>query len=558
MIIIDLVLSYDHVFFNPRQDIQTYLADVPKKGALYQLIRWLNNSEMVSGDRNTKSERQMEILLGILQRSDMLSYLKVRSINPTGKHNVRCVWLLPHTALTLIEYLLKECHDEILSATGVDIDGCLRECESLSNTHRYNILRAYFLLESDRGRKVTITPDMPFKELVFRFFTERVGTYELERGDEQLTFAAEYQKSIDFFRFLETAYPKELELFLAKRKIDSWKSYLVDVAGFVLGYSFETNNTHVKVLKPSIVPYFDLFVDHESYRSPNVNFRNLKEYPLLKYGENGFLMIFRTFLFEKIFKALFFEFQTLAGRDIKSEIGLNFFERTLCSKYISAIFSGSKVVNIPSNDERLGGMAGAPDHYARNWNKVFVFEAKDVLFSDVAKTSMDNEKVKKEIENKFVKKERKGSAAGVSQLGNFIKKFEEFASTLDPATVVQKVTFYPILVVQDRALATMGINHILDDYFQQELTPDIQSKYNVKSLVVMHIDCLILSLNFFSGQPTVFQECLDEYLKFFKESRKHGNYFSFDIWMRRRYLFDDKKKSSEANNYLKQLIHQSL
>ncbi|MBT1712355.1 hypothetical protein KK062_29195 [Fulvivirgaceae bacterium PWU5] len=558
MIAMDLVLSYDHVFSRPRQDIKTYLADVPKKGALYRLIRWLNNSDLVLGDRNTKSERQMEILLGVLQHSDMLSYWKVRSINTTGKDNVKCVWLLPHTALTLIEYLLKEHHDEIFSTTGVDIDGCLSECENLSHTHLYNILRAYFFLESERGRKTTIKPDMPFQELVSRTFTERMGTYELERGDELLTLVAEYQKAIDFYRFMETAFPRELELFLAKRQIDSWKPYVVDVAGFALEYLFETNNVRVRVFKPSILPYYDLFVNHESYRSPNVNFRNLKEHPLLKYGENGFFMIFRTFLFEKIFKALFFEFQEIAGRDIKSEIGLDFFERTLCANYISTIFSGSKVTNIPASDARFEGVDGTPDHYTRNWNNVFVFEAKDVLITDAAKTSMDNEAVKKEIENKFVKKERKGRPAGVSQLGNFIKNFEAFASKFDPAALRQKITFYPILVVQDRVLTTMGVNHVLDDYFQKELTPEIHSKFKIKPLIVIHIDCLILYSNFFSGQPKNFQDCLDDYLKFYKESRKHGNYFSFDIWMRRRYLANDPKKSSAANNYFNQLINQPL
>jgi hypothetical protein len=557
---IDFVFSFDKIFNETRLEPGDYLKNVPKKGALYQLILWLNNDHFITGDRNMNSPLQMQVLLSLLQTCDLQSYKRtiLECNNPNEKH-VRFIWLLPHTSLSLIEFILNEYYQDIFKNGFLDIEGQLKEFTQLTDRDRYELLKAYFAIERARGEKVKLNENMSFDEVVIRNFTERIGTYELERGDDVLIYFAEFLKSIDFFSFLENEFPNELKKFIETRKVSSWESYVIEVTGFFSTFRYSQDNYQLrtKVIENSIIHYFDAFVNHESYKQIKPNFRNLKEYPLLKYNESSYLMISRTFLFEKIYKALFFEFQKIAGKDIKSDIGKKFFEEKLSNKYISKIFSIDKIVNIPGNDERflkIGG--GEPDHYIRTWNNVFIFESKDTLITDEAKTSMNNEFVIKEIEKKLVWKANDGKRkpAGVSQLANFIKNFETIYRLFDQNAQLKKITVYPILILQDRVLSTMGINHILNEYFQKELTKEIRTKLDVKPLVVMNIDCLILYSSFFAGQPTSFINCIKDYIKFFKKSINEEDFlFSFDIWMRRRYFLNNSRDLNLFEKYLQEI-----
>jgi hypothetical protein len=497
----------------------------------------------MAGVQEKRSTRQLELLRRILFNSDLQAYQRLSSqLNHAGP-NERPIWLLPHTTLSLIDFILREYHGEIIDGEFLDIEGLINGQKEFSAQSFYDLIRAYFAIERERGQKVLVgMVRMKTDELVYRHFVERIGTYELERIDNELIHFVEFLKSIDFFSFLEKQYPNELRDFIERRRIDSWERYVVQVVDFLSAFWYNPDNyiSRVKV-EENLWPYFNSFSSHESYKVQKPNLRNLKEYPLLKYQEGGFLMIYRTFLFEKIHKALFFEFQTIAGTDIKSTIGKKFFEEKLCNKYISKIFGVKKVINIPGVDKRFEMIEGEPDHYARLWNNVFVFEAKDTLITDHAKTSMDNETVMKEIETKLVWKISNGKKkrSGVSQLVNFISNFENQFMHFDPAAKLGNITFYPVLIVQDRVLSTMGINEILNDYFDDQLTLEIRSKKKIRPLVVMNIDSLILYSIFFAGNPKVFKNCLDDYIKY---SRRSSTCFSFDTWMRRKFLGKDKKK----------------
>lgn len=542
----DFVLTYDHIFEQPRLEPKKHLDCIPIKGALYQLISWVNNEQLIIGN----SKPQMEILISLLNSCDIQSYRKTASFlnNPSLKSKeVQIIWLLPHTALSLIEFILREYHSEIFKNQSLDINGLLKEYKDFSDQNVYDLIRAYFSIERKRGKNVHPIEGLTFDEIIIRNFTDRIGTYELERGDDSLIYFAEFIKSIDFFSFIEEEYPNELMSFMSIREISSWELYVLHVMGFFEKFIYQKENYlhKIRVLSKASIFYFDLFQNHEAYKAESPNFRKLKNFPLLKYNGNGYLMIYRTFLFEKMYKALFFDFQSIADKDIKSNIGKKFFEEILTNKYVTKIFNKANIVNIPGNSKKFKNINGEPDHYVRNWNHVFVFESKDTLISDNMKTSLNTQIVVDEIENKLVIK-------GVSQLVKFIETFEEKFDKFDSKVQLTKITFHPILIVQDRVLSTMGINHILNGYFQKKLTKETSSKLRIKPLIVMNIDCLILYSGIFAGQPKIFQACLDDYIMFFNKSiRVKSDLFSFDIWMRRRYLPND-------NNNKMKLVYKYL
>ena len=79
-----------------------------------------------------------------------------------------------------------------------------------------------------------------------------------------------------------------------------------------------------------------------------------------------------------------------------------------------------------------------------------------------------------------------------------------------------KAKIYPILVVHDRSFSVLGLNNILNNWFDDELQKLKNSGYcieRIRSLVLIDFDTLIYFSQEIKLPKNVFHEILNDYLK---------------------------------------------
>lgn len=110
------------------------------------------------------------------------------------------------------------------------------------------------------------------------------------------------------------------------------------------------------------------------------------------------------------------------------------------------------------------------------------------------KIALNTEKLLKELRNKFYyaanSKTQKRKNKGILQLLDFTNnsingEYQFFDQTKNP----ENLSYYPVLLVMDPTLTSLGFNRLLNYYFQKELKESlIEKKYKVKPLTIMYID----------------------------------------------------------------------
>lgn len=82
-----------------------------------------------------------------------------------------------------------------------------------------------------------------------------------------------------------------------------------------------------------------------------------------------------------------------------------------------------------------------------------------------------------------------------------------------------ELIIYPVLVVHDRLYNQPGLNVVVNDWFQTELTKLEQQElpvHNVRPLIIIDIDTLLAYHEDFRDGRMVFEDVLDEYVAYLK------------------------------------------
>ena len=481
------------------------------------IVQWLNDDyKVMAGSIEERMEMQLKIINYIFSMSGFKPNKLGSLTQRAHQDKIILIWITPYTCLDVIDYLLNTYSKTIFEGEHFNMDEASEEAKNLTYQQLLQVVKGYFAFADSRLKKLDSSLAYPFEKISKRQLIERIGTHELERGDDLFIFHVEFIKSSEFFSFLESKYPKLLHAFLDAKNLYSWQDYVVRVTGFL---SLFNEHSQVRINsgsdKDTDIQLFDNFVSSIQYLNSGSNFLNLKKYPLLKYDDSAYLMINRTFVFEKIYKTLYFEVQQIAKENSitfsKSDLGKKYFEEWLCYKYVNKIFSNKKIVNLEGTNSVFEKAKVEPDHYIRNWNDAFVFEYKDVLIRDTAKISYQEEVVLNELYDKLVEK-NSGKKSAVLQLASFVLNYANDYKKFDPSAQVRRLTFYPILIVQDRCLSAPGINQVLNDWLDKYFNENAYSKPETKRLVIINIDCLVIYATFFENNPREFKKCLLEYL----------------------------------------------
>ena len=278
--------------------------------------------------------------------------------------------------------------------------------------------------------------------------------------------------------------------------------------------------------------------------------------------KNTYWIIDEHFLANRFYRSLFFGIKKQNGliekqyklSDFFQFITTRFSEETLFYDVMKHIVGNKSYVHYSGSTMRNKGTSGEPDYYIRNGNDIFLFEFKDSLYRKEDKVECNYKNVKSSIENKLVHKEN-GDPSAIEQLCSNIAKILNNEFRIDLGIRSNKAKIYPILVVGDTTFTNVGMNFILNNYFKTEISNRNIENKNIRPLILISIDSLILYQFDFEGKNLKLRSILDSYLKFLNMEYPYGKndiirniahrYFSLDQYLRDKIPITSNKKHLE-------------
>lgn len=258
----------------------------------------------------------------------------------------------------------------------------------------------------------------------------------------------------------------------------------------------------------------------------DIDFGNIRSHPLIKVENNKFRIIFPLFVIEKLYNGLYFKLRDLNENlpeqskiiNLRSRLTFDFSEKSLLYKLIERSY-GKKYIQKSGELIRESGIEGFVDFYIRNGRKVFLFESKDILINAVIKNSNNYPRIEEELKKKLYYEERDGRRIqrAILQLINSIRVLLDGGFSLDGMNKPKSLTIYPIIVLYNRQLEILGLNQVVKSWFRHELLKLRELSYdinNVKDVVIMNVDNLILYSDKISNRTIRLEDMIDRYNKF--------------------------------------------
>jgi len=412
-----------------------------------------------------------------------------------------------------------------------------------------NLFKLYLLVnnEIDERHKLVFNKYSNSNSIIGKnhklFLFLGLAKVEMSTGLIQKRLIAEFLKFLLFQKWLTAN--KEYEIlsntFLEKVGVDDWSTFLNQL--------FELSNysiNHCKIIIPNsrLKPLLTHFSNASTSNSNWNELLELRKQPIYKLNESEFLVLDSDFLLDKFFTGLYHEIIEISKSSIfnfHQDYNKSFVEEELLCNSIKSVFNNSYKQFSEKNIKILGlkriENLGIPDYYIRNGNKVFLFECKNSYLSHINKNKLNFSAIEREINEKFYKSGSKGKA--IIQLKKFISNTEEKKyQFFDYIKKPQCLKYFPILIVTDYTLCSMGFNKFLNNLFDDELcTFEEKTKKRIAPLTIIHIDDflfyarhlkkldrLINNYHAFTSKPSQIEATLSftQYIENYKLKTKSG------------------------------------
>jgi hypothetical protein len=355
---------------------------------------------------------------------------------------------------------------------------------------------------------------------------------DLINRDLRELYLIEIYKAALFFELLESDKDtvKILNLFLSKYSCETWVEYLIASTGLPANTldSTEGKGNNFVEIDPALT-FYDVCIrilDAISIPLEDIALQDdhlfLRNHPIIRTAENKFQVVYKRFLIEKIFRALYFEMSRI-GHDSKimhrdkfrSMIYTSgYSEQNILYSALDQVFYRA-VQKIHGNVmEKADPAFGASDYVAYQNGSIFLFESKDILIRKEVKQKLYIPELRTELFKKFYKDEDGDKA--VLQLARNIKnlldgKYEKFG------LVFQKFrTIYPVIVVHSDAFTVLGLNQLLKKWFRQacdEVGISKKESYKIKSVVLIDCNTLLYFQDRIGAKGTSLEQLIDAYLE---------------------------------------------
>lgn len=402
-----------------------------------------------------------------------------------------------------------------------------------------SVLLAYLAFsQKTRSKESLIIPSVGKEptalNLASIFFTQSYAYSNLVNYNESELIVSQLIKASFFFEFLSNTSrtAKLYNAFLSHYGFTHWKEYIFKLFPFVNGIIQNEKEGYINFLVregqnyQSDCDFLDKLMLGEGVIE-DYDYRKIRTSPLYKVEQGKYRIVFGLFLLEKIYKGLYFKLSELnenLGPDkvkaLHSLIADEFSEQVLVYEILNSIYK-KQYVTITGREFKTAGINAEPDFYIRKGNKIFLFESKDFLIRAEVKTSNDFQQLKKAFEKKLWKDGNENKA--IAQLLNNCQRILDKQLPLDNKYDEKKVVIYPVILVHDNQYNVIGLNTIVNIWFQQALSELKDKGYEVsriKPVVIVNIDTLIYHQDLFRERTLKLEEVLDEYVKSCSLARK--------------------------------------
>lgn len=394
-----------------------------------------------------------------------------------------------------------------------------------------NVFKAYLLLnqmntvEREKAIKKSLEDNGITLSAAEVLLLHQFHNYDLTNYRIDKVFTCQFLKSIYFFEFLdskeETA--ELLKSFYSFYGVKGYKDYLKRLFGLVYPVLMADLESHTEILieDKEDIKFVDKHIVNSDETITDIDFVKTRSNPLYKYEEEKYRVIYPLFVLEMIYNGLYFRLKNINDKfdasiklkDLYNIKTYAFSEQQVLNSILREIYKNKYVQK--SGLELDAIMDGAPDYYMRNGKKVFLYESKDILINKDVKQSIDFNQIKNELKIKLFENE-KGKSKAVKQLIKSIKDILKGKAVYDKMIPLNKVEIFPILILHNRIFEVVGLNKIINNWFQEELQKLVADGINtsrIHSLIIIDIDTLIFNKQFFIENKISLEQCIVEYEK---------------------------------------------
>ncbi|MCP9200811.1 hypothetical protein MKO06_12900 [Gramella sp. GC03-9] len=495
-------LSYRDIF-QDKQSIPHILKKINCHVALIFLVLLNKNEHELRKDPSNELKYILNNWLPGLNKNIKQKIIKAfykHKDYKSSKEDLRSVVVINRiSTLRSMELLLSQSTDFKMGSNSI-----LKEKETESELALFKL---YLMINEE----IASRQDKIFKEYFKDTFDELddiqfhllIGiTNPLIKLDIAESIQPEIYKFILFEKWLRSK-PEYYEMslsYLRRINISTWYEYFTDVFNICRG------STETIFISSKLYPVLEKILSYLTVRgginSSWSEFQNLRKKPIIEIEEGLYLILDMEFLLNKLFSSLYHEIlahsKIYGLPNFSQDYNKDFIEDMLLENSFKMTFGNSykklSESTIKKTKQKRIDNLSLPDFYIRNGKKVFLFECKNSFISNANKIKLNTEELLDEIKTKFYcygfKDASKIKSKAVLQLINFIRLSIEGSYTFfDNTGNPKKLIYYPILIVTDPTLTSIGFNQYLNYYFEKELFKiGYSSKYFIKSFTIIHID----------------------------------------------------------------------
>lgn len=403
------------------------------------------------------------------------------------------------------------------------------EIEEFTPEQELNVFKAYFLVaqlygEQPRTDKATIPafgPDyfarMLWPSLADNFeINFRIHPYHI------------MVRGVVFLNYLQfhTKYTPFVEQYLKKHGKVTNLNYVLDIF-LMLNSNFEAIKQGKSLFASFTLgrsPGFDSLFDQftldpgeykRQYADKKDNYAGLKSRPLFQLDENTWLVLNWSFLSNKLYEGLVFDFYNASGIAATKEFDQflkfkQFISEQITEKHLFRLLAQKAFHK--KHDVLLfdaGKPNGFPDVYYRKGNKVFLIEIKDAYFPSGAVNSFSYDTIKAAIDNKL-NSAGKGTGQIIKQLLSLQQRPFEEPQRYKKA---RNLTIYPVIIYTDIHFSMPGVNEYVDRTFRTMVQEaGLDKAFNkIMPLTMININYLIGIFDVLGNPETSLETQIDYY-----------------------------------------------
>lgn len=518
------IIDFNKVFIDEKsEDYLNEIENIPKK-LLIDIA-----SYFVSASPDSELAKDYKNLLSKLfgKENNELANEIYSKIVKYEKENSKTVGILnPRTSLKLFETVLA--HDkENIEISNKDLEILIFKIYLALNEQ---------LNKNDKTISESAKKFNQYPELICLIIGISLPTSDISNYNLKSVFIGQVLKAIFLFEFLATQDSAQMLLkdFYKRFNITDYIEFLQKIfplAFFVISaqkegsitFNVENNDDYA-----SNIEFLNkLAVNSIDFTDNDIDYLNLRANPLYKIDESSYRVISPLFAIEKIFNGLYFllkeindDYDKTAQIKLRQLITFEFSEKYLLYKIIERTYK-KKYFKFTGDQMKT---PGAPDYYIRNGNKIFLFESKDILIRADIKESYDFEKYEKALKEKlyFESNGKKESPKAVRQLTNFAKSLLNGDFVEDKNYKPKSIKIYPIILLHNRQLDILGLNNLINIWFdieKSELEKSGLSTKNLKRPTIIHIDTLLVMHEQLANGKYELDKLLDEYQNHINEQQ---------------------------------------